>query len=742
MFSKFDEESQKVLLMAKKEMLELKHPYVGSEHLLLAILHNEDLLVTQMLNEYKITYDLYRDEIIRVIGIGKASNTWFLYTPLLKRIIENTILDCKDEDSNVTVEKLFISLLEEGDGVANRILLGMNIDIDLLYEKFSNKIVYHNKNKNKNLLLEEYAVNLNKKYVDEGFDPVVGRDDKVNRVIEILLRRTKNNPLLIGDAGVGKTAIVEEFVRRIYKGTVPKKLDNKKVYSISMASLISGTKYRGEFEERINKIIFELENDSDIILFIDEIHTLVGAGGAEGAIDASNILKPYLARGKIRIIGATTIDEYKKYLEKDKALDRRFQKIFIEEPSVSDTEKILFKLRNIYEDYHGVKISDDIVKLIVQLSARYISTGKFPDKAIDVLDEACCKASIIDNVYEKKSKALMIEINDVKNRKNKAIIDHNYKLASDLKDTQFELESLFNKNFFKCNNNCSAKVITDDIIYDVIYAKTKIPVKKIINVDKKAIYNTLCKLVLGQDNVIKEIVDLTFSDKINKKVPFSLLLVGKTGVGKTFLVKEYAELLYSSEAFIRLDMSEYKEGHTISKIIGSPPGYVGYSDNNYILERIKSNPYSVILIDEVEKAHPSVLKLFLQVFDEGCMTTSSGDVVDFSNVTIFMTSNLGTNVKHIGFSDNLDIIQDKFKSFLGVEFVNRIDKIIYFNDICEKTITKIIKKRAKELGIENDTLSTDVVNKIKKECKYEEFGARHVDKTLLKYFNNKVTVDK
>ena len=335
MFSKFSEDAQKILLMAKKEMLELKHPYVGSEHLLLAILHNKDLVITQLLEEYGITYKKYKDEIIKVIGIGKTYNNWFLYTPLLKRIIENAILECRDEESTVTVERLFISLLEEGDGVANRILMGMNIDVDVLYEKFSDKIIVHSGKRSKNLYIEEFAVDLNKKYIEDGFDPVVGRDDKVDRLIEVLLRRTKNNPLLIGEAGVGKTAIVEELVRRIVNGRVPKKLENNRVFSISMSCLISGTKYRGEFEERINKIISEVEREPNVILFIDEIHTLVGAGGAEGAIDASNILKPYLARGKIRVIGATTSDEYKKYLEKDKALDRRFQKIYIEEASAS-----------------------------------------------------------------------------------------------------------------------------------------------------------------------------------------------------------------------------------------------------------------------------------------------------------------------------------------------------------------------------------------------------------------------
>ena len=732
MFSKFDEDSQKVLLMAKKEMMDLKHPYVGSEHLLLAILHNTDLAITQVLSEYKITYKKYKDEIIKIIGIGKTSNDWFLYTPLLKRIIENAILDCKDDDSIVTVDKLFISLLEEGDGVANRILLGMNIDIDLLYEKFSNRMIYHSGKKGRNLLLEEYAIDLNKKCEEEGFDPVVGRDVKVNRMIEILLRRTKNNPLLLGDAGVGKTAIVEELVRRIVVGSVPKNLENSRIFSISMASLISGTKYRGEFEERINKIISELENEKNIILFIDEIHTLVGAGGAEGAIDASNILKPYLARGKIKIIGATTLAEYKKYLEKDKALDRRFQKIYVEEPTAFETERILFQLRDIYENYHRVKISDEIIKLIVELSDRYITTGRFPDKAIDILDEACSKTAIIDNTYEKKNRLLAISMNEVRNKKNKAIIDHDYKLARQLKEEQEELETLINENFMRSTKSKSVKSINKDTLYDVIYEKTKIPVKKILKYNKNSLTLSLNKTVFGQKKAIDEILDITLSRKINKNVPISLLLVGKTGVGKTLLVKEYARLLYPKTAFIRLDMSEYKESHSISKIIGAPAGYVGYNDNNCILEKVKDNPYSIFLIDEIEKAHPDVLRLFLQVLDTGCMTNSYGEQIDFSNVVIFMTSNLGTTNKKIGFSSDNSLVYEKFKEFLGVEFVNRIDKVIYFDDIDSNTIGKIISKRAIDLGFEKD-FSPELVNKIKNECNYKEFGARHVDKVLRKY---------
>ncbi len=732
MFSKFDEDAQKVLLMAKKEMTDLCHPYVGSEHLLLSILHSPNLEVTKLLREYGITYDVYRDEIIKVIGVGKTTNTWFLYTPLLKRIIENAIYDSKDENGMVTVDKLFISLLEEGDGVANRVLLGMNVDIDFLYERFSNNFLSSRHVHGKKLLLEEFAVDLNQKCKEDGFDPVIGRDEQINRMVEVLLRRTKNNPLLIGDAGVGKTALVEELVRRIVTRNVPKKLENYRILSVSMGALVAGTKYRGEFEERINKIIEELEDDDHTILFIDEIHTLVGAGGAEGAIDAANILKPYLARGKIKVIGATTKKEYSKYLEKERALDRRFQKIYIEEPDVNSVRDILVKIKPIYENYHGVLISDKMIDLIVDLSVKYINQGHLPDKAIDILDEACCKATVIDNVYESQFKRLFAEIDQIKNDKNSAIISHNYKLASELKLRQEELESKCNSLNEK-NKDIIIKEVSEDNIYDVIFDKTKIPVRDIISLDSKKIYEHLSKVILGQDRAINEIINIV--SNVNKSVPKSLFLVGKSGVGKTFFVKEYARLLYPKEAFIKVDMSEYKERHTISKIIGSPPGYVGYDDNNFLLERVKHNPYCVILLDEIEKAHPDVIRLFLQVFDDGRMTSSCGDIIDFSHAVIFMTSNIGTAQSNIGFENNAHLhYKNKLKDFLGVEFVNRLDGIISFDEINEQTINKIIKKRLSEKNIKK--ISPDIVEKIKNESEFSNYGVRKLDKIIDKYIED------
>lgn len=420
MFSKFSEEAQKALLLAKDEMVQLKHPYVGSEHLFLAILSNKKQFITNKLKNFDITYENFRNEIIRVVGIGSKSNSWFLYTPLLKKIIENAIFDTKEKGiKEVGVEQLFLSMLEEGDGVAIRILIGMGIDIDSLYSEFNNKLLVKKNKKEKRLIVNEFSVNFNKKAMSKALDPVVCRDKEVNRIIEILSRRCKNNPLLIGEAGVGKTAIVEEIARRIVNGDVPKFLQNKKILSISIASLVAGTKYRGEFEERINKILKEVESDGNIILFIDEIHTIVGAGGAEGAIDASNILKPSLARGQIRIIGATTTGEYKQSIEKDKALDRRFQKVEVMEPTCDSTLEILRSLLPIYSDYHHVNISDEVLSYIVELANRYICNQKNPDKSIDILDEVCAKASLNVGKVEREVKDLNRKLKDIIKNKNR-----------------------------------------------------------------------------------------------------------------------------------------------------------------------------------------------------------------------------------------------------------------------------------------------------------------------------------
>ncbi len=731
MFYKFDNDAQKVLIMAKKEMQDLKHPYVGTEHLLLAILSNTQLEITKILNEYKIDYNTFKEELIKVVGIGKTSNEWFLFTPLLKRVIENASVYNKENDSSISTYNLFLSLLEEGEGVANRILMGMNIDIDYLYEKFSKEFKYKNNENDQSLFLDEFAINLNKTSLSND-ESVIGRDKEINRIIEILLRKNKNNPLLIGEAGVGKTALVEELARKISMGSVPGKLLNKRIYSVSMASLIAGTKYRGEFEERINKIIAEIEEKEDVILFIDEVHTLVGAGGAEGAIDASNLIKPYLARGKLKIIGATTEKEYKKCIENDKALDRRFQKVYIKEPNLEETRSILLHLKPIYEKYHNVIISDLLIDKIIKYTNLYVSFGRQPDKAIDVLDEVCSKTALKDTKLDKRIKDVNTNLTNIKSLKNSAIINHNYKLAIKLKEEEKVLENEFTKLIYN-GSKIKKKKVSMNIVYDVLMDKTNIPIKMLDNLNYKKIVKKLQEEVIGQDAAVVKIVRAMENNNLFfQNRPLSILLVGKSGLGKTFLVKEIAKTLYNEEAFIRLDMSEYREDYSTSKIIGSAPGYVGFDNKESILDRIKARSYSILLLDEIEKASSSVLKLFLQVFDDGFMTSSSGERVDFSHVSIFMTSNL-IDAKSIGFRESEEVIFNRLKSFLGVELLNRITEVVKFSDLREEDVRKIIIKKLTGIVEKDklkDILSTGIVEKVIEKSNYLEFGARKIDKLI------------
>ena len=600
MFSKFTEDARKVLVGSKKEMVELKHPFIGTEHLLLSILKNNNNSISKRLGNYSITYKSFNDSLVDTVGVGKEENTYFLYTPLVKKIIEESILDARENNGGeVTLEHLFLSMLEEGEGVAIRILISMDIDLDDLYNEFKDKIKIKTSKKHKKLLIDDLGYDMNKKI--SFTDPVIGREEEINRIIEILCRRTKNNPLLLGDAGVGKSAIVEELSRRIVEKKVPDKLLNKRIMSVSMANLVSGTKYRGEFEERITKMLKEIEHDKNIILFIDEIHTLVGAGGAEGAIDASNILKPALARGNIKVIGATTNIEYKKFMEEDRALTRRFQPIYIEEPSPTKTLDILKKLRPIYEKFHKVKISDDILELIVDLSNKYIYDRKQPDKAIDILDEASSKLSVKKEKKEEKIINLKEELKDITEKKNTFIIKNNFKEASILRVKEKELEDKINKLELNYKNNIVNKVLTEKMIADVIEMKTKIPVYELKSDSKNNLVkleNKLKRTIIGQDEAISKLCLETKKIRLGYKkdnIPPSFLFVGPTGIGKTLLVKEYTSYLYNKENLIRLDMSEYKEEHSISKIVGSPPGYVGYGNKTTMIEKIKNKPHAVIL---------------------------------------------------------------------------------------------------------------------------------------------------
>ncbi len=746
MFGKFSEEAQKVLVMANKEMSELKHPYVGSEHLFLAILKQNKEIATK-LNKYRVTYKIFKEELIKVVGVGKVKSDWFLYTPLLKRVLENSIVESKETSEEITVTSMLLSLLNEGDGVAIRILIGLGVDINKLYLEFSEKKKVK-KMKNKKLTIDELTTDLTKKAKNKELDPVIGRDEEVERLIEILSRRTKNNPLLIGDAGVGKTAIVEELARRINSGNVPFTLLNKRILSLDMASAVAGTKYRGEFEERVKKIVNEIEENDDIIIFIDEIHTLVGAGGAEGAIDASNILKPALARGKMRLIGATTISEYKKFIEKDNALDRRFQKIYIEEPTVDNLKNILMNLKPIYESYHGVKISEEIIDKIIELSNRYIYDRYEPDRSIDILDEVCTKVSLKEVKEEKELVNLSSELEKVKKEKNNAIINQNYDKAYLLKEKEENITSKINKLELKLIRRTKVKKVSIDDVIKLINIKTKIPIYELNNNYEMQINKMeehLRKNVIGQDAAINKLLEITKKIKLGIKdsnKSYSLLFCGQTGTGKTHLSKIFAENLVGKNNIIKLDMSEYADSISINKLIGSPAGYVGYDDNKNVLEEIRNKPYSVLILDEIEKCHRTVLNFFLNILDEGNCKDSNGRTIRFDNVLIIMTSNASVSKKMVGFNDNVD--NEILKEYFPKEFLNRIDEIIMFNNfnkddinsIIQREIDKYSKKYKREINLDKNTL-----DEIIKESNYEEYGARKLCKIVRGKIENNMICD-
>lgn len=719
----FDEESQKIIVGAKKEMFELKHPYVGSEHLLLSILKEKNLEITKILNEYGITYELFREELVKVVGVGSKSNEWFLFTPLLKRIINNATYSSKDENKCVSPYNLFVSILQEGDGIANRILFGMNIDLELLYDKFVNSSNFLTNSKKK-LLLDDFAINMNVECAENKYDPVVGRDTQINRVIQILLRKNKNNPILIGEAGVGKTAIVEEIARRIYNGEVPLKLKDKIIYNVSMSNLISGTKYRGEFEERLTKIINEIKNNPKVILFIDEVHTLVGAGGAEGAIDASNILKPFLARGDIKVIGATTLEEYSKFIEKDKALERRFQKVFIEEASIEEVKEIILKLSPIYEKFHSVKLTDKLIDLIIRLSDRYITKGKQPDKTIDFLDEVCCYSSINNNQENIVLKELENKINIIVEEKNAEILRKDFKKALLLRKEEYSLRDEYNE--YLVNNNFKVKSIKvrEEDLYEVLYNKTGIPLKKLFEERTKGLASKLKKYVFGQDNVIDELVNYMINvNSYKEKRVCRYLLVGKNGVGKTYLVEKLAEELFSKNNLIKLKMSDFSNEQSISKIVGASPGYVGYDDRVSFLDKLKSKSFAVVILEDIDKCSKKVVDLFKKAFEDGYFTNSKGENISIINCLFFMTSTVKD--VNLGFINNNSVTSyDNFG----------ISSILKFNDIEEVTIDKYLKNKIKEYGLMDCSNKVSLLNKIKKESKYLEFGFERVDSLFEKYF--------
>lgn len=667
MVNKFSFSISKIFKTAEEEMFTLHHPYVGSEHLLLSLL-KLDKNIQKLASKYNLTYDKFREELILVVGTSTKKSSFVLYTPLLKRIINLAMEDARELEEELNCMHLFRAMLEEGEGIAIRILYAMNINLDGLYDDLSNNTSKINNN------LELLKIGKSMNDLVNSDDLVIGRDKELSLVIETLIRKNKCNPLLVGEAGVGKTAIVEELVRKIAKKEVPTFLQNKKIVMLEMGSLVAGTKYRGEFEEKLTKVIKELENNPDIILFIDEIHTIANAGGAEGAINASDILKPYLARGKIKIIGATTTAEYNKFILKDKALNRRFEVIKVIEPTIYETEEILKRIKPSFESHYNIKITSQNITDIVKLTDKYITDRKNPDKTIDILDSVCAMKEVAsDNTakileYENAKKQIVT-------KKENMVKSHNFKKALEFSCAEVKID----KEIKKATNQ--ALKITEKDILTLISRKCNIPILE-SKTNFKSLGKHLKNNLIGQDKAIDKIIDNLQNHDEDK--PFSLLLTGSTGVGKTETVKQISK--YLNMPLLRLDMSEYNQDITINRLLGSSAGYVGY-DDGAIFDKIKMEPFTCILVDELEKASPSVINLFLQILDEGFVTNAKGEKIDFKNTLIFMTSNVKGS-KKIGFMDT----KKNYNEFFSKEFIARFTDIIEYNDITEEMLDIYLKK--------------------------------------------------
>ena len=705
MFNNFGFIGSKILKEAEEERCELHHPYVGSEHLLLAILKG-DSKVKEILEDEGLTYKKFRQELIDIVGIPKKNIEINLYTPLLKRILSNALNDAKENNKGVVTEShLLIAMLDEGEGIAIRIMIGMNINLDDLYDELKVKPMDIKQEK-----LEILTVGrvLNDK-VDE-FDEVIGRDKEINEVIEVLLRKKKSNPLLIGPAGVGKTAIVEELARRIKNKDVPLNLLNKKIIELPMGDLVSGTKYRGEFEERLTKIIKEVIKNKNIILFIDEVHTMVNAGGAEGAINAGDILKPYLARGDLKVIGATTTEEYEKFIAKDKALERRFETILVKEPSLEETKEILKGLKESYEAHHKIKITDENIEDIVSLANRYLFKKKNPDKTIDLLDSVCAYVKR-KNVLKEKLSSLDKKMKELIEAKEAYVKNSEFDKALETCLKISDIEEQMNKL-----KETKDDGITKEDILRVIEAKSNIP----ILIDKKKILekikNKLYQNILYEDEALEKLMD-NLKIFYEKERSVKLLLIGSSGVGKTSAVKLISAVTH--DKLIRLDMSEYKESSSLSKLIGSHAGYVGY-DDPFIFKEVKYNPYSIILVDELEKAHPSIMNLFLQIMDEGIIHDSHGEAIDFSHTLIIMTSNAYKN-NNVGFINQSKDLTEEFSE----EFLGRFDDYILF-----KPLTKEQAKSYLQEKLQDETLDYE---KLLKDASFQKYGFRYMNKIIDKY---------
>lgn len=797
MQGRFTQSAIKVLKLAQYEAKHLKHAHVGTEHILLGLLHEGTNVAAKALSSIGI--DLYTvrqrvHELVEKEDFDDLETEEIGYSPKAKTIMEYAVEQAQALGHDyIGTEHILLGIIYDTESIACEILISLGADLDIIHDaildllnedtlndmpklnvfkenkapkKDNNTKDNKQKNNSATPLLDKYGRDLNILAQEEKIDPVIGRNREIERVIQILSRRTKNNPILIGEPGVGKTAVTEGLAQRLINGNIPKVLASKHIISLNMASLVAGTKYRGDFEDRLKKIIDEIIENKNIILFIDEMHTLIGAGAAEGSMDAANILKPALSRGEIQVIGATTLKEYKKYIEKDSALERRFQTIMVNEPSVEDAISILKGIRNKYEKFHCAKITDEAIKAAVKISQRYITDRFLPDKAIDLMDEASAKVRLKTVNIPTNISQLEQKIQDLKKAKEKAIDNQDYELAATIRDQEIQIkeELATAKTAWETQNNAQIAVTEEDIA-DVATLWTGIPVKRLVAKEADRllhIEDIIHKRVVGQNEgvnaVAKAIRRARAGLKDSKRPIGSFLFLGPTGVGKTELARSLAEAIFGDEsAMIRFDMSEYMEKHTVSRMLGAPPGYIGYDEGGLLTNAVRRKPYAVILLDEIEKAHPDIFNILLQVLDDGRLTDSQGRTVDFKNTVIIMTSNAGAfklqpqKTNTMGFTVNEDkqikqnakkIVMDEVKRQFKPEFLNRIDEIIIFEPLTDKELTQIVtlllndvQKRLAEMDIEL-IIKDEVKSYLLKHGTDTIYGARPLKRAVQRYLQD------